>query len=31
VHANEVRTVTAEGDRAVWMGERAARWFRTRR
>jgi predicted PurR-regulated permease PerM len=30
VHADEVSTVTAEGHRAVRMGERAARWFRAR-
>lgn len=30
VHADQVSTVTREGDRAAKMGERAARWFRTR-
>ena len=30
VHADEVSVVTAEGDRAAKMGERAARWFRSR-
>jgi predicted PurR-regulated permease PerM len=30
VHADEVSTVTAEGNRAAKMGERAARWFRSR-
>lgn len=30
VHAEQVSTVTAEGSRAVRMGERAARWFRSR-
>jgi predicted PurR-regulated permease PerM len=30
VHAGDVTTVTAEGSRAARMGERAARWFRTR-
>ena len=31
VHADQVSPVTVEGRRAVRMGERAARWFRTRR
>ena len=30
VHADQVATVTAEGGRAARMGERAARWFRSR-
>ncbi|HEU4547165.1 MAG TPA: AI-2E family transporter [Microlunatus sp.] len=30
VQADQVSTVTAEGDRAAKMGERAARWFRSR-
>ena len=30
VHADEVNSVTAEGNRAAKMGERAARWFRSR-
>jgi len=30
VHADDVNTVTAEGNRAAKMGERGARWFRSR-